>query len=637
MGSPFWLTALRMKNFRSFSEVEIKFERSGMTLLRGRNLDTGGSSYSGKTSIPLGISFALGFLPFSAKDQKRWGAEGPMYVELDITNDIGQATIRAGDKASLKLPDGRKVTSSSAIKEELAKFLGVNPDVLAALTYQQQGEKSRFLSKTDSEKKEFLSNVMPWLVKIEQATDVCDSNIIKINQDMAVSTRLVEMADAQLASLAIQEPVLVDLPLVKELKESLVVKRILLAKLLAEAVKEKEVADAVVVKEPKLLALATIKAEAAGRLAIVRGEERYRIGTYNAEYAKVNNLYNETSVQANTLPKLLKEIQSLEANKCPTCFQIWSQVADRLATAKTLLQAAQEAIEALPKIKEARGCLVFTTDPKIVQLEAIVNRLDCDISQLQLEQQNLNNKRTEAIQAATQKIHSMQVQDQQLVNEISNVDNQTAMVAKENERRVGDYTRAQIEKQKIIDRRASIEPELANHRTKLKAEQDFQALIGRGGFLGSIFDEVLAEITTEANVILASVANTAHVTISFLSETSTLKGKINKTIQSVVTIGGHSADLKSGASGGMGTSIGLAVDLAVANVVSRRTNTCPGWLIIDEGFDGLDQISKETAMQILQKNSCNRLIMMIGHSSEFKEMFTDFIDVEFKNGTSRVL
>ncbi len=632
---PFWIEELRMKNFRSYPDARIKFSRSGMTLLRGHNLDTGGSSYSGKTSIPLAISLALGFCPFSAKDQRSWGADGAMYVELDIATEEGKATIRAGDKPWLKLPDGRKVTSATAIKSELARFLKVNPDVLAALTYQQQGEKSRFLAKTDSEKKEFLSNVMPWLVKIEQADETCDKNIVLINQKIAAATQFVEYGEKMLQAIVIQEPVLVQVPMIDEtqaeikrtsdkVKSELVIARDQMAK--AEAIVVDTVLDDTAVG---------VRKEAAGRLAAVRKDETQRIQAHNVESARLSTNYGQLSAMISSIPSLKQEIHSMQINKCFTCDQPWDPKGS-LVEAQAKLVMAQEAERLLPAVAKQRSQLVFSPDPKIAQLEEMVAGLDRQIAKLQADQNTLRNQKASAIQAAQVRMYSLQAQEQQLFVEAMNVRNQVAMVEKENEHRLADYARAVAEKEKQVAINSGHGLALKPLQAELKAEQDFQALIGRTGFLGSIFEEVLREISEETNLILASVANTAHVTLNFLSEVSTQKGKINKEIRPVIQISGHSADLKSGASGGMGTSIGLAVDLAVATVVSRRTNTWPGWLIQDESFEGLDQVSKETCMEILKKHACNRLILVVDHASETKELFTNFIDIEFQNGVSRV-
>lgn len=639
MGDPFKLKKLRMSNFRSFSESEVNFYPNGMTLIRGHNLDTGGSSYAGKTSIPLAISYALGFLPFSAKDQKKWGSDGPTFVELEVTNDEGTIVIRAGDKPSLTLPSGRKVTGAAPIKEELAKYLQVNPEVLAALTYQQQGERSRFLAKTDAEKKEFLSNVMPWLVRIEEASEVCEVNLTRIRQEVAATEQVLAINSRQFQSAILQEPVLVQLPKVEELKVELSNKVSNLQTSIEIAQIDVASFGTITAEDtPEMKEKADLKQEAVRRWNVARKEDQQRIQFFNQEVQRIDRCITQKEALARTIPSVLKSIESLESNKCPTCEQFWNTAPEKLAADKETLRAATEARDALKGLSELKKVAQqeFLPEPKIAKLESIMVKLDNEISQLKQEQNSSLNKRMSAVQVAQQKLHSLRVAAQQASAELSNLEHKASITAKENEHRVADYQRSLADKNRCQSEIAGITATLEQKRTELKAEQDFQEMIGRKGFLGSIFEEVLREISEETNKILASVANTAHVTLNFVSDTSTLKGKVNKTIQSIVTVNGNVADFQSGCSGGMRTSVGIAVDLAVATVISRRTNTWPGWLCYDEGFEGLDQVSKETVLEMLKKHAADRLVMVIDHTSEVKEYFSSFIDVEFSSGNSNV-
>jgi DNA repair exonuclease SbcCD ATPase subunit len=177
---------------------------------------------------------------------------------------------------------------------------------------------------------------------------------------------------------------------------------------------------------------------------------------------------------------------------------------------------------------------------------------------------------------------------------------------------------------------------LATLEAEVAAEKDFQHLIGREGFLGGIFDEVLAEIGDETSQTLAAVANTRHCTFRFKSETTTQKGTTKRAIVPTITVNGHEAPMGSALSGGMLSTLELAVDLAVGAVISRRSGVSPGWLILDESFDGLDPISKESCLEILQKYARDRLVIVVDHMSETKGLFTDRIVVEYRGGDSRV-
>jgi DNA repair exonuclease SbcCD ATPase subunit len=172
--------------------------------------------------------------------------------------------------------------------------------------------------------------------------------------------------------------------------------------------------------------------------------------------------------------------------------------------------------------------------------------------------------------------------------------------------------------------------------SRVHVERDFVEMIGREGFLGSIFDEILGQISDETNTLLASVANTRHCTIQFVSETLTQKGTVKKEIKPVVTINGHEAPLEAGLSGGMLSVVMLATDLALGSVISQRSGVCPGWIILDEVFDGLGAVEKDSAMEILQKYAQDRLVIIIDHTSELKGMFTQVIEVSYSDGDSWV-
>lgn len=180
----------------------------------------------------------------------------------------------------------------------------------------------------------------------------------------------------------------------------------------------------------------------------------------------------------------------------------------------------------------------------------------------------------------------------------------------------------------------SAEAKLVALREDMAAEQDFIRLVGREGFMGSIFDEVLAEISQETNNILGRVANTAHMTLEFRSEVTSKDGKVRKEIKPVVTIGGHESSLKAGCSGGMYSAVRLAVRIAVRRVISRRTGSFPCWLCLDESFDGLDTPSKEACMEVLSEAAQEDLILVVDHSTEFKALFSQTINLEFAGGVT---
>jgi DNA repair exonuclease SbcCD ATPase subunit len=156
------------------------------------------------------------------------------------------------------------------------------------------------------------------------------------------------------------------------------------------------------------------------------------------------------------------------------------------------------------------------------------------------------------------------------------------------------------------------------------------------GFRNKIFDEVLEGISAESSNVVAALPNAQHISIDFKSERVTGSGTIEQRIKPTVTIYGEERSLVASVSGGQFTSVELAVDLAVARVVSARLGCNLQWMILDESFEGHDPATKEACMTLLQQYAADKLIIIVDHSSEFKEMFTQEILVEQHDRLSKV-
>src|SRR4029077_17613084 len=187
------LGKLTLKNFRSHRKSVVDFPTSGMTLVRGKNLDTGESSYTGKSTIGLAISYVLDAgMPFSAKDQKCWYAEGNMSVQLELLTDDSTYTVKRGSQWSVTRPDGVAVTGAPAVKEELRKIFGVYPDMLTPLIYKPQNKAGRFLFMAPADKRDFLAKVLG-IQRLEDIAAEAQKKVSGIDADLqTVNYRLAE-------------------------------------------------------------------------------------------------------------------------------------------------------------------------------------------------------------------------------------------------------------------------------------------------------------------------------------------------------------------------------------------------------------------------------------------------------------
>src|SRR3954469_18614848 len=94
---------ITLQAFRAFQEKQSSptLPRTGLVGIRGKDLRTGVSSGSGKSTIPLAIAYAFGFCPFPATEQQNVYTAQPMQVELELETDTGLSVIRRGKEFSV--------------------------------------------------------------------------------------------------------------------------------------------------------------------------------------------------------------------------------------------------------------------------------------------------------------------------------------------------------------------------------------------------------------------------------------------------------------------------------------------------------------------------------------------------------
>jgi DNA repair exonuclease SbcCD ATPase subunit len=363
---------------------------------------------------------------------------------------------------------------------------------------------------------------------------------------------------------------------------------------------------------------------------------------------------------------IARQLGQMHVDICPTCERDWDKAAAHREQLSSRLQEIDSELSECNQARQRVECLrleiaalpPFDPNPMIARLQEAgakaKEQIASEEQKLRGAQQLRAAERRRAVAEANAAVSRLIGESGAAAAEVwarSNARLQELQIEAEQARREQkkdqegldqlstQLARMQLQAEqstKLRDELAVLNANYAAIEASLKAERDFAHLIGREGFLGSIFDEVLQEISDETNDILGSVANTRHITLQFRSENVTQKGTIEKEIRPIVTVRGHETTLRGGLSGGMLSTVELAVDLAVGAVVARRAGICPGWLILDESFDGLDTVSKETCIEILKIYAQERLVLVVDHASEMQGMFEHVIEVIYEDGISRM-
>jgi DNA repair exonuclease SbcCD ATPase subunit len=684
------LRKLTMKGFRSFvDETVVEFPENGLLLLQGRN-------GSGKSSLGLAIAYALGYCPFPATALQSWQGRKNMQVTLELDSNKGSVTIRRGVVNSVTVGDLDTEGSITAVEAKIREIVGLDSAILGELCYRPQQTRGTFLSKTDREKKEFLCGLLG-LDSFEAAADNA-KNLLSLSGDMAESYgEDAERSEQKVAAFG-PAPVCTDysqeiLVTEQEIK-NLVAERnalILQSNKLAEDESQLRMqyhADKQAIDEKVWAYGNTLVIEPYDRKnldeydrlfkklqkkldALVAADQKRMADHFKAqedEYKDRNRILATIAsidVELNiTRPKIVKDLETLLDNKCPTCEQDWAQAQDLIAQAQMQIDTIDKRARELPELSErlteieSKERKPFESDPEIVKfrelqnevtrkfyveqaaarshdqaqqhkyevaVENYRNELEKSVAELY---NNLTNHTKEIVQLDDESVHVLRIQTEAE----KKLDRLRLIQALEQ--------RALMDWQKSLDAAKQVAQEERRkadyYEEQVRIERDFIDLIGRDGFLGAIFDEVLREISDETNKVLAALPNTSDVFLEFASEKETGSGKIAREIKPVVTIRGFTAPVRAGASGGMFLSIEQAVDIAINRVVTRRTGVMPGWLVLDECFGDQDLVTKEEAMIVLRELGKDRLVIVVDHATEFKEAFTQFINLKMEDGRSYV-
>lgn len=714
------LKKLTMVGFRSFvNEEVIEFPEHGLIGVRGFNLDTQGSSGSGKSTIGYAIAYALGYCPYPATTLQSNLTAQPMQVDLELTCDEGKVVIRRGSINKVLTPT-KTITSAKAIQEKIKEIVGLPLDFLAALTFHQQKEPGVFLSMADGAKKEFLAQLLG-LEEIETGIEtanktakVLEENVGKLEAAKGVLTPL--LIEPVSVTAITNELVHDEIRGVNEelttAEQALKGWELLLHKyndenfdkiaalkkknsLELEALKGKhetsrslDIPPDVSVKNSTELELEIAIKECDRRIEILRKQTLAERDTHNKSLNELNARYNKYFNINGKFEEVLRQIEIVnkniteaESQKCVTCGQKWTDSGENIQVWKGQLEkldqelmvcrdAAMQTKILGDSIQILKANLTKFESAKAAELQDLLATHDNIFALLEQERSKRNSaldtwhmrrglkeaKISEELASLTQKHQNSLFELDKLFNantasasaeynlvkshiaelnaELLKLEATFQKIAGDNDWKRRGYEEELKRYNETKDKIDKINQQKLDFERQLAIEKDMSVALK--SFLGSIFDEVLEEISNETNELLKQVPNVATTTIQFTSEKITGKGVAKQEIRPIIVKSGRAIPLKAGLSGGQFTSVDLAVDLAVGIVVSRRTDKTPGWLILDESFDGHDVPVKEACLAMLKKVANDRLIIIIDHTSEIKEMFDSYVDVKSRNDTSWV-
>ena len=181
----------------------------------------------------------------------------------------------------------------------------------------------------------------------------------------------------------------------------------------------------------------------------------------------------------------------------------------------------------------------------------------------------------------------------------------------------------------------STKADLAKQERDLSVLSWSAKLLGRTGFLGSVFDQILSEIEVRTNDMLSYFPNASQLTVQ-ISSTKLVKTKGTTKKEISIGISRNGIDLSlDDTSGGQQSAVELCSDLGAAEAIIARSGSALKWICLVEVMDGLGPTEKKEVVSMI-KERFKGLVLMIEHATEIKDSFDQVIEIEYDGRESYV-
>lgn len=568
------IISVKINNILSIQEAEIKFDESGLVLVKGWDHDSNRANGAGKTAIFNALCFGLyDKMPrkiTTSEILRRGTKNGYVEVIISCSNEVY--------KVSRSRPKGVKFFCNdneiSITQDEWESKLGLNYNQFMMVGYCSQGSSSRFLSVNDADKKKF----------ILQLLDLDSFTTAKKNSDEIIRNLLVLKDKIESETLSLKSKIeaysenLLDANSAKqELAE--LHKRI--------KVQQDDLNDLLKIEKPDLSKYSSLEDDLIN---------------------KKNNFINikaKREVLHSQYRKLVsKDKPFISIEECASCGSI-------LDTSKAI--AAHEKESQIIKLE-------------MVDIKSQIDQCDLDLA----KEEQLNNlivklknkKREESndYDAAQNKVNQIRL-NLQLLNQKANT---LSIKIQQNEQLMNKIN-------SLNEGLKDNAVKSSEYITKIELYETVASIYSPTGAQAYILDSIIELFNKSISEYISQVWDTA--TYELLSYREKQDGDISAKFSEKFTINGKDTSIGS-LSGGEYRALSLCVDFALIDVVERQFGVYISPIILDEPFDGLDSDGRELIVGLLESLSRNRLIIVIDHSSETKSMFSNIISVEKRGGIS---
>jgi DNA repair exonuclease SbcCD ATPase subunit len=676
---------LKLKNY-SFSGIgrfvqqqTVDLEmRDHLIQIDGENTNTGGSSGAGKSTTVEALAYLLGISEIASTQLQSRITKSPIWVQGEFEGGI-TITRSKKDGLHIKTPEGTVSGNSKLAEERLDEIIGVDRKLLKTMCYKRQKQGGFFLNLTPKESHNFLVecvDLKELQSKIFKLEDKLKSKYKpeKIRLEASIAT----VADTldQFENLIAQKtmPEKPELPNIEEIKLKI---DIISQKLESDKKRFNELFEKIG-PQPVEFETVAFEDEESLQTLIVKTEELKKEIKQNeinkqVEVEQANSAIRNIEAKIKDaqgfsidlvncqtrMEELIHQKEHFDSDNCPTCKRGWKadstsieELEEKINFWKHKIDLLEEEVSKIGQYKlieiKAKEIAEYKKEIQVnVEENQILIDLENSVRVLQNEKDNIQSvarqKYLEEFQAWKVKYDFAEKQLKEIETngnyELYGLKSEIELAQSKKhsyETSVKAYHKdltALKEKQAENSKGFKMMSEnLAQIERDIVLSEESIRLIKN--FTLQKFQDTLDYIGQRATEIINMIPNMANAVILFENAKETKTGKIKNEVSAVINLEGDVKVPIKTLSGGERTSADFAIDLAVGEMIENMTKKGVNFLVIDEGFDGLDSVSKIQCIEILKNLNTDKKILMVDHSSEVKEMVCDIIKVKRINEES---
>ena len=570
------ILSVKINNILSIEDAYVEFDDAGLMLVQGWNHDVGRANGAGKTAIFNAVTYALfDKLPrkVTATEILRRGSKsGSVEVHLEVGGDRYMVK-RSRPKGVTFFKGGEVLTVT---QEGWERILKLNYTQFVISMYAAQGTSTRFLSINDSEKKQFLLQLLN-LEEFSSCKLIADKKTKMLEDELAAAQSKMDTIDSKVDAYC----------------ESLVDENVINHHI---TLTNKSILDTMTdINQAQL--------------------------TTRPDLSKYQKLEEDITLKKNELikVKMKREMLYEQYRKTQSKIKPFDGATKCLACGSTLDTAAAQA---------GHGKLL---DCSKVELSILKGQIDeCD--ELLLKEKSVNDLHTKLRDKKKEEskdyetAHSV-VTSNQLKLSLKQQELKELNLKLQNNLELNNKIKD------LSDTRAKIVNSRANILREIELYKTISAMYSPTGAQAYILDSVI-ESFNERIVEYVSFL-WSNMTYELKSYKETVKGEVTAKFSEHLIMDGKAISIGS-LSGGEFRALSLCVDFALIDVMERQFGILMSPIILDEPFDGLDSAGREFIIELLEQFSVSRQVVVIDHASEVKSMFSKVISIEKRDGVSKV-